>query len=288
MKNDKRRFLVLGAAGQLGRAFVKVLRGESQHHCFLSHQELDITDADRLQSCLKELKPDVVVNCSAYNDVDRAQTDPEPAFRVNARAVQTLAELSRKNHLFLVHYSTDYVFDGTASKPYSEDDTPNPLSRYGQSKLDGEKAVQGTLSDYLLLRVSWVFGQGKQNFLAKAAAWARTQNELKIVQDEVSVPTFTDDIVRATIQACAQGLVGLYHLTNTGFSSRYDWVRFFFEKKGFDNKIIPVLSSDFHLPARRPKFSAMSNGRLGRILPGGIPSWQDAVERFAREDLGSK
>jgi dTDP-4-dehydrorhamnose reductase len=284
----KKRFLVLGSTGQLGKAFQEVLRKEEKQHYFLSHQEVDITDTDKLKSCLERIKPAVLINCSAYNEVDLAETNPAQAFLVNAKAVENLAEISKKNNIFLIHYSTDYVFDGATQRPYAEEDLPCPLNKYGQSKLDGEKAIQGILNDYLLFRVSWVFGRGERNFLAKAIKWASTQKEMKIAQDEISVPTFTEDIVQATVSAQKKGLVGLYHLTNTGYCSRCDWVRFFFEKKGFDNKIIPVSSDHFHLPAKRPKFSAMTNHKLSTLLKNNIPSWQEAVERFIQTDSTKK
>jgi len=278
----KNRFLVLGSSGQLGRAFQEVLSKEDSAHVFLSRQELNITDVDHLALCLDDIKPIAVINCSAYNDVDAAEGKPAEAFAVNAKAVFWLADLCKKKNIFLIHYSTDYVFDGSQTNPYTEEDMPRPLNNYGQSKFEGERAIQGILRDYLLFRVSWVFGKGKRNFLVKAAKWASTQKEIKIAQDEVSSPTYTHDIVDATLSAYAKGLVGLYHLTNTGHCSRYDWVKFFFEKKGINNKMIPACAADFHLAAKRPKFSAMSHQKLCKDLKKDIPSWQEAVERFCQ------
>ncbi len=278
----KNRFLVLGSTGQLGRAFQKALTREDEKHFFLSHQDLDITDIDKLTRCIKEIKPTVVINCTAYNDVDLAEKKSEDAFRINATAVQNLADVAHKSNIFLIHYSTDYVFDGAKHTLYTEQDTPSPLNCYGQSKLAGERALEGILKDYLLFRVSWVFGKGERNFLAKATKWASAQKEIRIAQDEVSIPTFTDDIVNATLLACTKGMSGLYHLTNTEHCSRYDWVRFYFEKKGFNNRIIPVSSDDFHLAAKRPKFSAMANSQLCLALKSSIPSWQEAVMRFVQ------
>ena len=276
----KKRFLVLGSTGQLGRAFEQALSKDEEGHFFLSHQDINVTDNNQVKKCLDELKPTVIINCSAYNDVDLAERRPQDAFAVNAEAVECLAELSKKKNIFLIHYSTDYVFDGALARPYHEDDTPNPLNKYGESKLAGERALQGILRNYLLFRVSWVFGKGERNFLAKATKWASAQKEIRIVQDEISVPTFTEDIVTTTLLAYAKGLTGLWHLTNSGQCSRYDWVRFFFEKKGFDNKIIPVSSADFQLPVKRPKFSVMAHQPLSAALKVTIPSWQEAVERF--------
>jgi dTDP-4-dehydrorhamnose reductase len=174
------------------------------------------------------------------------------------------------------------VFDGTRKTLYTENDQPNPLSQYGKSKFEGEKAVQGILSDHLLFRVSWVFGPGGINFLAKAKQWAKERTELKISDDEISVPTYVDDIVDGTLSALAQGAKGMYHLTSTGSCSRYEWVKFFFEIMKFDNRIVPVPSAEFHLAAKRPVFSAMDNRKIANLLKIDIPGWQKGVERFAQ------
>lgn len=278
----KNNFLVTGASGQLGSAFLRtfVLKGISASG--LSHKEGNICDIDQMRSVIKKFQPTVLINCAAYNDVDKAEKEPENAFLVNAEAVKNLASLCKEQKIFFVHYSTDYVFDGRKKDLYDENDQPNPFSQYGQSKLAGEKAVQNILSEYLVFRVSWVFGHGGVNFLSKAMQWAKKQRELRIADDEISVPTYVDDIVEGTLAAIENGLKGLYHLPNSGFCSRYEWVKFFFQIKGFDNKIVPVSSAEFTTAAKRPAFSAMTNGKIKTLIQRDIPSWQNGVERFAK------
>ncbi|HQL41654.1 MAG TPA: dTDP-4-dehydrorhamnose reductase, partial [Candidatus Omnitrophota bacterium] len=244
--------------------------------------QFNIADSDQVHSVVKELKPSVVINCAAFNNVDLAQSCPQDALAVNAHGVATLAQICRDQKIFLVHYSTDYVFSGEKKAPYDEKDMPDPINQYGATKLQGEQAVTNLLNDHLLLRVSWVFGQGERNFLFKASQWAQERKELRIADDEVSCPSFVDDIVSTTLLAFSRGLTGLYHANNTGFCSRYAWVKFFFQNAGINNTIVPVSADEFPLPAKRPRFSAMSNQSLSGALRISIPSWQDAVVKFVQ------
>jgi len=171
-------------------------------------------------------KPDIVINCAAYNLVDKAEEDYITAYKTNALGVRNLAYLSNKLNAFFVHYSTDYVFDGTKENGlYTEEDTPNPLNEYGKSKLTGERWIVEETENYLLFRVSWVYGRGKQNFIYKLIQWAKNNDYLKIAYDEISVPTSTRTIVEVTLKALDNGLTGLYHLTNSGYASRYEWAK---------------------------------------------------------------
>lgn len=275
-------FLVSGAQGQLGRAFARHFQKNDQRHYCLSKAQFNIADPDQVHSVIKELKPTVVINCAAFNNVDLAQNCPQDALAVNAHGVAALAQICRDQNIFLVHYSTDYVFDGEKTAPYEEKDPARPVNAYGASKLQGEQAVVSLLKDYLLLRVSWVFGQGERNFLFKVNQWAQERKELRVADDEVSCPSFVDDIAGTTLLAFSRGLIGLYHANNTGFCSRYAWVKFFFQNAGINNTIVPVSAKEFPLPAKRPRFSAMSNQSLSGALRISIPSWQDAVMKFVQ------
>jgi len=166
----------------------------------------------------------------------------------------------------LVHYSSDYIFDDSKEGLYTEEDKPNPLNEYGKSKLFGESFIEEQMKNYLIFRTSWVYGQGKQNFLYKLTQWAQTQEYLKIACDEFSVPTSTNTIVEVTLKAIDEGLTGVYHLVNSGFTSRFEWAREFLKLKGINKFIYPAHQSDFNLPARRPRFSAMSNEKYARQL----------------------
>lgn len=183
----------------------------------------------------------------------------------------------------MIHYSTDYVFDGTKQDFYTEEDLPNPLSIYAKSKYAGEKFIKETLEHYLIFRVSWVYGKGKQNFLYKLNQWAATHSMLKIAVDEFSVPTSTRTIVEITLKALKQGLTGLYHLTNSGYASRYEWSKEYLKLKQVDKLIYPAYQSDFNLPAKRPKWSVMSNQKISKILNTDIPLWNEELKLMVRE-----
>ncbi len=285
MKRNK--ILISGACGQLGMAFQKFFDEQGVTYCALAKEDFDIADFKQAQEIVEKEKPTILINCAAYNQVDEAEKNPDKAFLVNTQGVKNLSLLCKKHNIFFVHYSTDYVFDGTKGQPYSEDDTPNPINQYAKSKLEGENVVKKELKNYLILRVSWVFGEGKQNFLYKLNNWSQEKDVLRIADDEISVPTYTEDIVKGTFLTLNKNLSGLYHMPSSGFCSRYQWAKFFFERMNTDVKIKSVSRKSFDLLAKRPEFSAMSNSRLIKILGCSIPSWESGVERFV-QDLARK
>ena len=275
------KVLIAGKSGQLAREFARQLAPPAFRVEAPEENELDITHFETVRAIIGASRPDVVLNCAAYNFVDAAEQSPETAFAVNATGAGNLAAACREAGAFLIHYSTDYVFDGLKGAPYTEEDAPGPVCAYGQSKLAGERLVAGGMDAYLLLRVSWVFGDGKQNFFYKMLEAARTHDVLRVVDDQVSVPTSTRDIVRFTMLALDKGLRGLYHLTNSGFASRYETVRYYFSKLGVSSRLIPVGTDYFPSPARRPRFSALSNAKLAAALDVEIPHWTDGVDWYA-------
>jgi dTDP-4-dehydrorhamnose reductase len=212
--------------------------------------------------------------------VDDAERDPGPAFAINATGVGNLAAACRETGALLVHYGTDYVFDGQKGAPYTEGDAPCPLNNYGRSKLAGEQILQEALSRFLLLRVSWVFGEGKQNFLHKLLQWADGGGVLRVVDNQISIPTPTRDIVRLTLLAMHAGLNGIYHMTASGYASRFEVARYFLTKMGVTNTLIPVSTDYFPSPAKRPRFSALSNAKLAVTLGAEIPGWTSGVDRY--------
>lgn len=275
-----RKVLILGASGQLGLEFRDMLSQRSIPFVAPLENEADITSFDEMKRLVDRVKPGVVINCAAYNAVDDAESKPDIAFKVNAHAVGNLAEICRQNEAFLVHYSSDYVFDGSKEGFYTEEDAPNPLNAYGKSKLEGEEEIKRVFNDYLIFRLSWVIGKGKQNFLYKLNNWATQNPVLKISADETSVPTFTDDIARITLESLESGVRGLFHLVSGDYASRYELARYFLQKMNKNNLIIPTPVSYFHSPAARPVFSAMSNKKLSKTLGIQIPRWQEGVDRY--------
>lgn len=278
------KYLITGKNGQLAQAFIKTFTRLSVDFLAPDEAELDITDFGKVDGIVASFKPAVIINCAAYNLVDKAEQERDKAFLINTTGPQYLARAAHKHGARLVHYSSDYVFDGLKeSGLYGEGDGTNPLNEYGKSKLSGEQLVRGETADHIILRLSWVFGDGKQNFVYKLAEWAKNSEYLKIACDEFSVPTYTQSVVDVTLKALDRGVSGLHHLTNSGFCSRYEWARLTLAALGVRTFIRPVSMDTFNLPAKRPKFSAMSNESLARLLDVRIPEWSEAVTTFLRE-----
>jgi dTDP-4-dehydrorhamnose reductase len=275
------KYLIIGSKGQLGREFQKHFDKIRTAYSGYDIDELDISIEKDVFDLVENEKPSVILNCAAYNKVDNAEKDRDTAFAVNAIGVRNLTNAAEKYSSFLVHYSSDYIFDGKkTSGLYTEEDSTNPINIYGESKLAGEKAVLEQLKETLVFRLSWVFGEGQQNFIYKLQQWAKSNDYLKIVCDEFSVPTSTSTVVEITIKALDTGVRGLYHLTNSGYCSRYEWARHILRTLEQNIFVYPCYMSDFNLPARRPKFSAMSNNKISNDLGIDIAEWQEAVRSF--------
>lgn len=275
------KYLITGKNGQLARAFIRRFEKESADFTAPEESQCDITNLNAIMDMVGSHRPDVIINCAAYNLVDKAEQEQEKACSVNATGPQHLAHAANKYKAFLVHFGTDYVFDGLKENGlYTENDGPRPLNAYGKSKLSGEKLVQEEAEQFLIFRLSWVFGEGKQNFIHKLMEWSKKNDHLKIACDEFSVPTHTNTIVDITMKALKRDLTGLYHVTNKGFCSRYEWAKLIFSTRGMNTFIRPVSMDTFNLPAQRPKFSAMSSERIGGILDVDIPTWEEAVRSF--------
>lgn len=276
------RYIITGADGQLAKEFIKTLDKQKADYIPLSKDKLDITDLNRVLEVIRYYKPDIIINCAAYNQVDKAEEEFEKALKVNQQGILNLAVASFETKSFLIHYSTDYVFDGKKEGLYTEEDTPNPLSKYALSKYLGEVALKNTAESYLIFRVSWVYGDGTQNFLYKLTNWAKERDYLKVACDEFSVPTSTRTIVDITLKAIERGLTGLYHLTNSGYASRYEWAKEYFKMIGISKFIYPVYQSDFNLPAKRPRWSVMSSDKLIAELGIHIKDWKEELENLTK------
>lgn len=276
-------FLILGANGQLGKQFAKELSARDASVHAPDEKDCDITSRAVLSQYLDSTSPNVVINCAAYNAVDLAEQQRDTALLINATAPGMIASLCAERNIRFVHYSSDYVFDGEKGDRYSEADTVHPLNVYGTNKRAGEEAVLNAGGSSLVLRTSWVFGNGTQNFIYKLLQWSQKNAVLKLTADEVSVPTSTLDLTAITLAALDQGLTGLYHATNSDYASRYEWGRYVAKKLSLPSTIIPVPMSMFPSPAQRPLFSAMSNLRIQKELGIEIPDWREAVDRFLGE-----
>ncbi|RQH08338.1 dTDP-4-dehydrorhamnose reductase [Paraburkholderia dinghuensis] len=285
------KILVSGKNGQVGFELERALQGLGTIVA-LDRVALDLADFDQIRQVLREIKPALIVNPAAYTAVDRAETEPDLAQRINGDAPGVLAEEARRLGVPLIHYSTDYVFDGTKEGAYDETDKANPQSAYGLSKLAGERAIAEVDCAHVILRTSWVYGQRGKNFLLTMLRLAAERPELRIVEDQRGAPTWAATIAAMTSHIVAQGLVtntdgadwwrqksGVYHLTASGSTTWFDFANAIFELSSLENKpvVTPIASSEYPLPAKRPGNSCLSNEKLAASFGLRAPDWRDAL-----------
>lgn len=279
------KVLITGANGQLGREFQKLFEKEKTEYIPTDYRELDITEINEIRGLAKKNKFSHIINCAAYNEVDKAEKDWKRAYLVNGIGVRNLAVVANETGAEIVHYSTDYVFNGKKGRAYTIYDEPYPINKYGESKHLGEKNI--VLADkYYLLRVSWVFGKGNINFAKKVIGWSKKTNHIRIADDEISSPTYAVDLAKATLEILKQRTYGLYHISNTS-CSRYDWGRYILEKINWKGKLERSKAAEFNLPANRPGYSVLDNFGLKEVIGYDLPSWQDATDRFLKELITS-
>ncbi len=274
------KYLLIGSLGQLGTEFKKFFQKKQISFYETDLPSLDVGNLDDVNKIINTIKPEFVINCSAYNYVDRAEVDRWAALKVNTIGARNLAYVCNKYNALLVHFSSDYVFDGEKPTLYVEEDKTNPINFYGLTKYFGEQAIAEELDQYLILRTSWVYGFGTQNFIVKFLNWSEETDTVRVSIDEVSIPTSTRNVVDITMKAIEEGLVGLFHVTNSGFASRYEWALELKKQLGLRVNVVPAKVDEFQLPARRPKFSAMSNQKISDFLGIAIPSWREELTNF--------
>jgi dTDP-4-dehydrorhamnose reductase len=290
--SDLPRILIVGAAGQVGRELQRSFGDAGEIICH-DLDTVDLADPVQIRAMVRGAAPHIILNAAAYTAVDRAESEPEAAMAVNSTAPRVLAEEARHCNALLVHYSTDYVFDGTKLGPWIESDKPNPLNVYGASKLAGEEAVQQVGGRYLIFRTSWVYGPHGRNFLLTMLRLAREREELSIVDDQFGAPTSSielADATRAIVNGVLEGRVGstenwagLYHMTCSGSTSWCGFASAIFSRAGglLHGKvpaIKPVLSSEYITPASRPQNSVLSNEKLYARFGAKLASWEAALD----------
>jgi len=282
------KILLFGKNGQLGWELQQTLAPLGEV-CAVDRAELDLQDVSALDALIRAQRPQAIVNASAYTAVDRAEQERDLAFQVNAHAPRVMAEAARALNAVLIHYSTDYVFDGQLGRPYVENDTPNPLNVYGRSKLAGEQAVQQAGGVYLIFRTAWVYSLRGDSFVRKVLQWSRSQPALKIVSDQVSNPTWARSLAEITgsILAGSKGELfdyveekrGIYHLAGSGYASRLEWAREILQldprkEEQTARELQPASTSDFPTPAQRPLFSALDCARFEAAFGLSLPDWK--------------
>jgi dTDP-4-dehydrorhamnose reductase len=287
------KIVLFGKNGQVGWELQRILPSLGQVVA-LDYDDLDLADLKAVQTRLDELKPELIVNASAYTAVDRAETERDLAMKVNGGAPGVMAEAARRSGGMLVHYSTDYVFDGEKGSPYVETDIPNPLNVYGESKLAGEKAIRQAADAYLILRTSWVYSTRMQGgFVQKVLAWARQKETLRIVNDQTGCPTWARMLTEATMLLIAKegeqpveyfkSRHGIYLVAGKGSASRFEWAQTIlaYEPRREEQRISylePALSSEFPTPAARPAYSVLNCDLFENRFGLCIPAWKESLQ----------
>lgn len=259
---------VTGASGQLGQAIQHIVASYPQiQFFFASSAQADITSLESLKSFFSEVKPDYVINAAAYTAVDRAETEPEKAFLVNATGAANVALTCREHNAVLVHISTDFVFDGTKTRPYTEDDIPNPQNVYGHSKLKGEQEIISILPEHYIIRTSWVYSQFGHNFFKTMLRLGSEHRELRVVNDQIGTPTHAVSLARAIIDLILsdKSMPGTYHFSNGGQCSWYDFAKKIFEVNNYAVIVHPIPTSAYPTAAKRPIYSVLDKTKISNI-----------------------
>ena len=286
-----KKILQIGTKGQLGWELLRTCAPLGEVIA-LDYPDVDLSDSTSLRELVRSTKPDIIINAAAYTNVDKAESEPEIARAINATGPGVLAEEAKKIGAVLVHYSTDYVFDGAKGSPYVETDAANPLNVYGQTKLEGEQAIAASGCVNLVLRTSWVYSMRQGGFVTKVLQWARTQEVMRVVDDQISSPTSARMLAEVTALILAQGREdvfgylsengGLYHCAGGGSCSRYEWAKAILEydprkEEQAVKELLPAKSTDFAVPANRPMVSVLECDNLFGTFRLRQPTWEECL-----------
>ncbi len=274
------RILITGARGQLGRDLQRALPEDTVFASDLP--ELDVTDADALLRATEAHRPDILIHAAALTDTARCEREPDLAHKVNAEAARNAAQACQRLGASLLYVSTNEVFDGVSRHPYPESYPPNPLNAYARSKLAGEAYVKSSLQRYYIVRTAWLYGEGGNHFPAKILAAAEQQPTLSVVTDEIATPTWTRDLAQAIARLIRHDAFGVYHLTNDGACSRYDWARLVLRLAGREDvQVRPTTMAEYGATPRKPPYSVLAN-RAAAALGITLRPWEQALEEFFR------
>jgi dTDP-4-dehydrorhamnose reductase len=270
------RVLLTGRNGQVGWELARALSALGELVA-TDRGTLDLSAPDSIRTAVRDIRPDVIVNAAAYTAVDKAESEAALANQVNAVGPGVLAEEAKRLHALLVHYSTDYVFDGEKRSPYTEDDAPAPIGRYARSKLEGERAVAASGCRHLVLRTSWVYGERAANFYQIILHKARAGEAMRMVDDQTSVPTPSSFLAEHTVALLRRQASGLLHLVPSGQASRYEFACAVVQAVGSRSQVERARSAQFPSSARRPAYSVLANGKAAALLPAGLRHWQELL-----------
>ena len=272
--------LVTGSNGQLGQSLQFIAPNyPNTNFIFCSSSELDVTNLENCQSIFSKKQPKYCINAAAYTAVDKAESEPEKAHLINVVGAKNLAEVCKKHNTILLHISTDFVFDGNAPKPYTENDFTKPTGVYGQTKLDGEKAIQEIWSKHFIIRTSWVYSQFGNNFMKTMLRLASERTSLSVVNDQIGTPTNAVDLAEALVQIVLNNnQYGIYNFSNEGQCSWYDFAKKIFEINHVNIDLKAIPTSDFPTPAERPKYSVLDKSKIKSTFGITIKTWEESLK----------
>lgn len=276
------RFLVTGVKGQLGHDVMEELALRGHTGVGVDVEEMDITDAQAVDRGIRQAQADGVIHCAAYTAVDAAEDEPEVCMKVNAEGTENIARVCRELDLPMMYISTDYVFDGEGERPWEPDDPCDPLNVYGKSKYLGELAVQKYLEKYYIVRIAWVFGVNGKNFIKAMLNKAKTTDQVKVVDDQVGSPTYTRDLAVLVVDMMETDHYGVYHATNEGICTWYEFAKEIFAQAGIAMEVTPISADEYPAKAKRPHNSRMDKSRLDEKGFRRLPTWQDALKRYLK------
>jgi len=280
---DTMKILVTGANGQLGRELVLLPAPRDTEIVGFTREELDITDLGQCRSVIQSHKPDAIIHCAAYTKVDQAESEPDEAYRVNTYGTRNAALAAEEVGAKFVYISTDYVFDGRADKPYREYDRTDPQTVYGRSKLAGEQLVQSLSSRYFIVRTSWVYGKHGANFVKTMLKLAEERDRLKVVHDQIGSPTYTLDLARFLLELVKSDYYGIYHASNSGVCSWYEFAKAIFEERRLNVHVEPCTTEEFPRPAPRPAWSVLDHGAIRAHGFEPLRPWREALRDYLNE-----
>lgn len=272
--------LVTGVKGQLGFDVVNELKKRGHTAVGVDIEEMDITEEESVNRVIKEASPDAVIHCAAYTAVDAAEENVELCRRVNALGTEYIARVCKELDIKMMYLSTDYVFNGQGTRPWEPDDEREPLNVYGQTKYEGELAIEKYLTKYFTIRIAWVFGVNGKNFIKTMLNLGKSHDTVSVVNDQIGSPTYTYDLARLMVDMVETERYGRYHATNEGLCSWYEFACEIFKQAGMDVTVLPVSSDQFPSKAVRPKNSRMKKDKLAENGFTPLPSWQDALSRY--------
>ncbi len=279
------KLLVTGVKGQLGHDVVKECEKRGITAIGVDIEEMDITDAGACEKVIKEAKVDAVIHCAAYTAVDAAEDNIELCRKINAQGTENIVKVCRELNIKMMYFSTDYVFNGKGDRPWKTDDERSPLNVYGQTKYEGELAVENSLEKYFILRIAWVFGVNGKNFIKTMLRLGKEKGAVSVVDDQIGSPTYTADLAVLVVDMIQTDKYGIYHATNEGLCSWYEFACQIFNEAKMDVKVTPVSSDAFPAKAKRPSNSRMDKSKLTENGFSLLPGWQDALKRYLGEIL---